>query len=529
MNIVRFLVNIFLILLFAISLDILLLKSKKHEYNDIFKGRASLFYFVIDDKLKVLTSFEKRLADSDFMLDDEEIQISLKLLFESNSGLKNISVAPNGVQKFVYPLKGNEKVLGHSLVDDKREHVRLGVQKAIQQKKINFSGPYKLRQGGYGIVIRKPIYKNDQFWGLLPIVIDLEDTLEKSQLKDINNFSVSVINSKGEQIYSDKDTNPDVSYISYQIQLEELSFEIRLTPLHGWFFLFKKAFFQWLAVILLLMFLFNIIHSLFWKNYVSRRLLFEQKKFADMGQMVNAIAHQWRQPLNTLGILAQDVSEAYSADELDKEYIQNFEKDSMKMIMHMSRTIDDFRDFFAPDKNRQDFNIFETFRKSLVLIQPKLSSERISLHFKCSCANKNEKCGNYLGDISCFNQSFTLSGYEGEIQQVIMNILHNSIYAIRVQREKGEIKEGVIEAFIKADKDSVILELSDNGGGIPKEHMNKIFQPYYTTKDEGEGTGIGLYMSKLIIEKHHRGKLSAENIEGGAKFIVKFKSENSHR
>lgn len=228
------------------------------------------------------------------------------------------------------------------------------------------------------------------------------------------------------------------------------------------------------------------------------QLLSHQSKLATMGEMIGIIAHQWKQPLSSLSMKIQSIKYKKFLNEkaIDKEYIENFVIDNMQLIQFMTKTIDDFRDFFRQDKNKENFSMTQCISKTLNIVKPQLDSERI--------------------DISIEGEDFTTNGLQSEFQQVIINLISNAKdELISKNIEKKEIK-----IYTSIEKGKGILTIKDNAGGIPKAILKKIFEPYFTTKERGKGTGIGLYISKTIIEETMKGKLTVSNFDDGACFKI---------
>lgn len=219
-----------------------------------------------------------------------------------------------------------------------------------------------------------------------------------------------------------------------------------------------------------------------------------QSKLAAMGEMVGAIAHQWRQPLNELGIRIQKVKRAFKKGTLDELYIENFVSNNMDTIRFMSKTIDDFRNFFRIDKQKTLFTLKDTVEDVINILQAQLKDNNINYHIEV--------------------QETNVIGYRNEFQQAIINIINN---AKDVLLEK-KIPNALIT--IKSSLDSLTIE--DNAGGIPEDQINRIFEPYFTTKDQGQGTGMGLYLTKMIIEDNMNGKIVVYNNENGAVFKITF-------
>jgi len=179
----------------------------------------------------------------------------------------------------------------------------------------------------------------------------------------------------------------------------------------------------------------------------------------------------------------------------------------MQTIQFMSNTIDDFRSFFRKDKEKVEFDIKEAIEKTLNLQKAQLKNHNIEV----------------LAEL----KPIKIKGYKNEFMQVILNIISNAKDAIEEKRKKIGNFQGKIKIKTRKNNDKIFIEIEDNGGGIPKEIKERIFEPYFTTKEEGKGTGMGLYMVKEIIERMN-GKIEVENTSEGAKFIITLKdtSEN---
>jgi len=232
----------------------------------------------------------------------------------------------------------------------------------------------------------------------------------------------------------------------------------------------------------------------------QEQIIHEQKKLADMGQMINAIAHQWRQPINALGLYVQDAHECWKRGLMNNTYMDLFSETSMGIIKHISSTIDDFRLFFAPDKKKVRYNVIREISELAGLIEVQLAAKNIDIRINSNAEDEIQ-----------------VYGYAGEFRQALINIIYNAADAIESAPDK---RHGEISINIGTEGYSVVITVTDNGTGIPDGHLLKIFEPYFTTKEEGKGTGIGLYMTKLLIEKHMGGRITASNSEKGACFAI---------
>jgi len=232
----------------------------------------------------------------------------------------------------------------------------------------------------------------------------------------------------------------------------------------------------------------------------KEQALTQQSKLASMGEMIGAIAHQWRQPLNALAINVQLLEDLYEDGALDSKTLKELVQKNMEAIQFMSNTIDDFRNFFRNDKEKVVFDIKEAIEKTIKLQKSQLS-------------NHNIKIVTNLEHIE-------FKGYKNELMQTILNLISNAKDAIIENN-----REGVIKISSKKEQDKIIIEIEDNGGGVPKEIIDRVFEPYFTTKEEGKGTGMGLYMGREIINRMN-GEISVANTEDGAKFTIILKEES---
>jgi PAS domain S-box-containing protein len=228
------------------------------------------------------------------------------------------------------------------------------------------------------------------------------------------------------------------------------------------------------------------------ENLKQLEILQEQSKLASMGEMIGAISHQWRQPLNSINMSIQNLDEYYEDGLIDEEFIDKFIEKNKKTIQFMSDTIDNFRNFFRIDKKTEDFSIKKSINETLNILSAQLKNHNI--------------------DISLNGDDIDINGYKNEFQQVLLNIIINAKDAINEQK----ISNGKIEISI-IDKDIII---QNNGGNIPSHIIKRVFEPYFTTKPQGKGTGIGLYMSQQIITNNFGGYIKVENTKDGAKFTI---------
>ena len=223
------------------------------------------------------------------------------------------------------------------------------------------------------------------------------------------------------------------------------------------------------------------------QNRQKDNMLFQQSKMASMGEMMENIAHQWRQPLSLISTSASGIRLNKEFNTLSDELLDEAIENIMNSTQFLSNTIDDFRDFYKTDKVKSKFNVKEILEKTL-----KLTSSRFT--------NRTIKVIKDIDEIFIF-------GFENELIQVLVNILNNA----RDELEKLPNDERFIFVTLKQKEDRVIISVKDNAGGVDIKILNRIFEPYFTTKPDEKGTGIGLYMSNEIITKHFNGKIYVQN------------------
>lgn len=243
------------------------------------------------------------------------------------------------------------------------------------------------------------------------------------------------------------------------------------------------------------------------KNKEKHKLLMMQSRFATMGEMISMIAHQWRQPLASIGTAAfnlkfklnsqkYDLSTENGRNEHYKFYLKKL-NEIEQYVQTLTSTIDDFRNFYKPNKNKEIISIKYLIDTAYSLIKPLLEQSKI----KISIHVENNQ------------ELFVL---KNEIIHVLLNILKNA--QDKFLNSSSKNKSIIINS--KVEKNSIIIEIIDNGEPIPDELLNNIFEPYFSTKKSSIGTGIGLYMSRIIIEKHHRGRIEANNCENGVRLRI---------
>lgn len=241
------------------------------------------------------------------------------------------------------------------------------------------------------------------------------------------------------------------------------------------------------------------------KRVFAEKQLLQSQKMAAMGEMLGAIAHQWRQPLNILSTYIASLQAAHYNKTIDGQFVDTLVGNANTQIQFMSKTIDDFRNFFKPSKSKHPFDVAESIRQAIKLMEPQFKQSAINISI-----NINTQASELI-----------VYGFQSEFVHVLLNILTNAKDAIEEKfNADSSMTEGVISIDISSINGRIVLQVKDNGCGIPEHLLAKIFSPYFTTKGTQSGTGTGLYMSKIIVENEMKGTLSAENANLGALFTI---------
>jgi len=245
------------------------------------------------------------------------------------------------------------------------------------------------------------------------------------------------------------------------------------------------------------------------KNRYQDQQLQQQSRLAQMGEMISMIAHQWRQPLGAISSTAANLSMKIELEYFDleteksRQECQSYFLDQLNVIeefvQNLTNTIDDFRNFYKPNKKSVSCTFETVINKSLNIIMASLKNDNIEIKYD-------------------YKNQVEIQMYDSEIMQVILNILKNAQDNFR--------EKNIANAEITIGIEDKLLTICDNGGGIKDEIVEKIFDPYFSTKNEKNGTGLGLYMSKIIIEDHHNGKLDVKNTDNGVCFYIDLRGGN---
>ena len=226
-------------------------------------------------------------------------------------------------------------------------------------------------------------------------------------------------------------------------------------------------------------------------------LMSMQSRKASMGEMIGNIAHEWRQPLNIIALLIQELKQIYDKGEITREYLDECINSVMDVIQYMSQTIEDFSNFFSPEKEKSLFSVSDSIKRTISFLKPELKRNKITVKVDAP-------------------EDFLMIEYPNEYAHVLLNIIKNA-KDVLVERKAPEPKIS-IKAFKEANKG--IVTITDNAGGIPEDLVDRIFDPYFSTKNKTGGIGIGLYLSRIIIEMNLEGKLGVRNVKNGAEFRI---------
>lgn len=238
----------------------------------------------------------------------------------------------------------------------------------------------------------------------------------------------------------------------------------------------------------------------------QEEMMIVQSRHAAMGEMIGMIAHQWRQPLSVISMGANNLLLDIEIGDIDILAFKDEANSIIKQVNHLSQTIEDFRNFFRPDKEKESLSVDEIVKETLMIIGKNLENNDIKINLS-------------------FSTKAMIKTYKRELIQVFINIINNAKEAINENTKD----EKLLFINTREEADNIIIEFCDNGGGIKQNIINKIFEPYFSTKDKLTGTGLGLYMSKTIVTKHLNGDIAAKNNQiGGACIIIILRKENQH-
>lgn len=262
-----------------------------------------------------------------------------------------------------------------------------------------------------------------------------------------------------------------------------------------------KVFFSIVVLSLAVFISIFLIIMYFAKKIIAKdKLITKQSKFAAMGEMIGMIAHQWRQPLTGIGMTVDNLKLDIELETIDEKVWSDNLESIKKQVLYLSHTVDDFRNFFKPNQTAQEVNLSQLMEDSLNIIHSALSKNGVKVY-------------------KIYEDEILVKTFRNDMMQVILNLLKNANDAF----SERNIKDGEIKIGMYRSRSGFEIEVSDNAGGVSDDIVEKIFDPYFSTKDEKNGTGLGLYMSKMIVEDHLGGRLELITDDDGTSFVIKVK------
>ncbi|MCP5051803.1 MAG: response regulator [bacterium] len=241
------------------------------------------------------------------------------------------------------------------------------------------------------------------------------------------------------------------------------------------------------------------------KRRKQESLLIHRSKLVALGEMVGAIAHQWRQPLSTMAFIVENILDDLESGELDGDDLEKSLNKAAKQVTFMSKVIEDFMNFYKPSRAEGNFDVIHSVSETLSILDPELDRRSIKITPRFDAG------------------SLVIKGHDNDFKQIVFNIVNNAKDAILESREKGlkGNSEGEIRITATRDDYHAVIIISDDGGGVPHPIREKIFQPFFSTKTDKKGSGIGLYLVRTIIEDHMNGSIGLDNTPDGAQFTIK--------
>lgn len=414
-------------------------------------------------------------------LNNADFDIFAKGLLTSDKGIRNVIIAPQGINEYVYPIEGNEASVGHDQLNDERTQVRESVQLAIDTGDLVVSGPYELRQGGMGIIFKKAIYEdNGKFWGMISEVIDMDPLFEASGINSELEILQIAIKSDTDIIFGDNlifDSNP----VIYILNLPQGSLKLAAIPKLGWY---KSVHTQrvnfTIYLILLSILIIIIIYFLSFRNINLKYLVRQktkqlkqidsklrvQQRLESVGLLAGGVAHEINNPINGIINYAQLISEIPNIDHEANTYVYEIINESKRI----TEIVKNLLQFSRQEKqNRSYARIEDIINNSLLFIKTIIIRDQITL------------------EVESFKEFPVIKCSSQQIQQVIMNILSNARDALNekyVGYHENKIIKLYCKQYIKDNKKWIRITIEDYGNGIRKEIANRIFEPFYTTKDE---------------------------------------------
>ncbi len=253
---------------------------------------------------------------------------------------------------------------------------------------------------------------------------------------------------------------------------------------------------------------------------LQEQTLENTKKFADMGNMLTAISHHWRQPLNALGLQVQDMVDTCRSGGVTEEYLREFDEVTGSLIRDMSGTIDKFRNFFSFSSDDTKINIISEILDVLNILSAQIYYLGVDVVFSCGCEKQHYDCKNIFTCPDCKFKSAVVRGDVGNFRHAVLNIIYNALDSVAERKKTDSKIKGLVKVKIRCDEQNVFMDIEDNGKGFSDEVLKRAFEPYYSTKGEGKGAGIGLFMVKMVLSEQMGGEVMLGNTDMGANVHV---------
>ncbi len=501
------------------------LKQQAEYYLDTRKSSINNY---IKEHYEVISSF----SSNDFFYNYLEqskyndFQLFLRTIHSYNQNIKNIIyTSSTGEEKIKLKRykQGSSFILNHeqdlnSLKNTELFKNIISLENGdIYLSNLNFNKDYEDKNSNkYELTIGYKIYEDFELIGVFILDIYLDNIFK--QTVDNPNFNLYITDEKG-CLYetNNKDINTSTLDECKKIDINVLDSRQLYKKNNHILTLYienntnSNSFFAKLNYTYILMFIVILIISYLLSSYLAdiprklndkikeqKKLFVQQSKFAAMGEMISVISHQWRQPLNEITVIVDEIKLKHQYKVLTDEEMDYLTKEIYDSADYMSNTIEDFNNFFKPNKDKEEFEFKLLLDESMNLLKSRINKLDVNL--------KVELIPNDLKYV----------GFKNELKQVILNIINNSFDAL----DENKIENKNVKISVSKTTENIIISIEDNAGGIPDNILENIFNPYFSTKTEKNGTGLGLYISKVIIENNMNGKISVTSEQKNSEFKI---------
>ncbi len=501
------------------------LKQQAEYYLDTRKSSINNY---IKEHYEVISSF----SSNDFFYNYLEqskyndFQLFLRTIHSYNQNIKNITyTSSTGEEKIKLKRykQGSSFILNHeqdlnSLKNTKLFKNIISLENGdIYLSNVNFNKDYEDKNSNkYELTIGYKIYEDFELIGVFILDIYLDNIFK--QTVDNPNFNLYITDEKG-CLYetNNKDINTSTLDECKKIDINVLDSRQLYKKNNHILTLYienntnSNSFFAKLNYTYILMFIVILIISYLLSSYLAdiprklndkikeqKKLFVQQSKFAAMGEMISVISHQWRQPLNEITVIVDEIKLKHQYKVLTDEEMDYLTKEIYDSADYMSNTIEDFNNFFKPNKDKEEFEFKLLLDESMNLLKSRINKLDVNL--------KVELIPNDLKYV----------GFKNELKQVILNIINNAFDAL----DENNIENKNVKISVSKTTENIIISIEDNAGGIPDNILENIFNPYFSTKTEKNGTGLGLYISKVIIENNMNGKISVTSEQNNSEFKI---------